>query len=531
MAESLYERLLRQEHSAAVAVYYGRRSISYPALLRNVRKMIGYFRSLGIRQGDVVTVSLPNIPVSVYALYALNAVGAVQNIVHPLAPVPELIRTAKETGSKLVILLSNRCQGQEGEIAESGLSFALANPMHDCSLPLRLFCRLRYGGGLGSDRIFDLERFRKAAECRDAVKRDTAAPCMLLHSGGTTDVPKIIELSDDALNHLAAKTDGILPNGVDGKAMLAVLPAFHGFGLGMGIHTPLYWGATCSLMTRFDVRQTIRWIDEGKVNFIIGVPLLYQKLMKDPAFAACRLQHLECAFIGGDHVPPSLIASFNRLMQEKGSSCLMLEGYGLTETVTVCNVNTTQDNRPYSVGKPLRGIELSIRDEAEQPLPAGTVGEVYVSGDTLMNGYYRDPAATERALRLLDGRQWVRTGDLGYLDEDGFLFLKGRKKRVFKIAGMNIYPSEVERVATDLQEDVFDAALVLFEIPKPHTVLFLVRNKHSDHTEEEIRRTVYEQMERKLLKYCLPQQILFLDTFPKTQVGKTDYKAFKKPES
>ena len=527
MAESLYERLANNRNSSSPALYYENKRISYPVLLHRVRQMAGWLRRLGVKKGDVVTVSLPNIPACVYALYALNMVGAVQNIIHPLSPVSEVIRTADDTDSALVLLLSTTYRENRDLFRASKRRFAFANPMYEHSLHMRLLCRLKYGAVPESDRIFDLDRFRREAECTECTPPDSASPSVLLHSGGTTGYPKTIELNDDAINSLVAKADDLLPNGMKNRAMLAVLPAFHGFGLGMGIHAPLFWGESCALMTRFSLKKTVRWINEGKINFIIGVPLLYQKLMKEPSFLNARLDRLECAFIGGDNVPQSLITSFNRLMEEKGSPCRMLEGYGLTETVTVCTVNTIANFRAGSVGKPLRGITLSVRDEDEKPLPVGTVGEVYVAGDTLMNGYRNDPEATARTIRSLDGKTWIRTGDLGYLDEDGYLFLKGRKKRVFKVAGINVYPAEVEHIATDLQEDVYDAAFVLFETPKPHTVLFLVRNKHSVKSEEEIRSVLRARLEERLLKYSLPQRIVFLDSFPKTAVGKTDHKAFR----
>lgn len=526
---SLYEAVLRNASSASPAIYFENHAISYPQLLSNVRRMMNYFRRLGVQSGDMVTVSLPNIPAAVYALYALDGVGAVQNIIHPLAPVAEVIRTAKETDSKLVLALSTRLQEHRQTMEQSGCRFAFANPMYDRSWPMRLLCRLKYGSVKHSQALFDLDDFRKEEATGEPVTRDTSAPCICLHSGGTTDVPKIIKLSDDALNNLVSKVDGILPNGIAGKSVLTVLPAFHGFGLGMGIHTSLYWGASCSLMMKFRVDQTIRWINEGKVNFILGVPLLYQKLLRDKAFADAKLKNLECAFVGGDRVPQSLIGQFNGLMKEKGSSCLMLEGYGLTETVTVCTVNTVRDFKAESVGKPLRGLSVSIRDEQENLLPDGTVGEVYIAGDTLMNGYYCSPEATEQTVRHLDGRCWVRSGDLGYLDTDGFLFLKGRKKRVYKIAGVNVYPNEVEKLATELQRDVQDAALVLFETPKPHTVLFLIRGKDAERSEQELRELLYADMRERLLPYCLPQQIVFCEDFPKTQIGKIDYQAFQEP--
>jgi acyl-CoA synthetase (AMP-forming)/AMP-acid ligase II len=249
--------------------------------------------------------------------------------------------------------------------------------------------------------------------------------------------------------------------------------------------------------------------------------------MKHPAFAEGDLSHIECAFVGGDNVPPSLIESFNALMEWAGSVGRMLEGYGLTETVTVCAVNTHKAFRMGSVGKPLEGIEVTVRDEAQNLLPAGQVGEVYIAGDTLMNGYYKDPEATGETILKIDGKDWVRSGDLGYLDEEGYLFLKGRIKRVYKIAGINVYPAEVEKIATDLTEDIYDAALELFDTPKPHLTLFLIRNKNSSRAEEELKEEILSRIGGRMTKYCMPEKVIFLDAFPKTKVGKIDHKAMK----
>ncbi|MBQ3003400.1 MAG: acyl--CoA ligase [Clostridia bacterium] len=526
----MYKSLLRNASSDAPAIYFQNKTITHREMHKNIRRMIAYFAKLGVREGDVVTVSLPNIPSSIYALYALNALGAVQNIIHPLSPASEIIRTSKETSSVLTVVLSTLYKEHGKQFADNGIKTAFANPMYDVSLWTRTACNLKYGKIAETDMQYDMEHFRKEKANPFICTRDTSLPCIYLHSGGTTDVPKIIELSADALNNLVAKADTIVPHGFAGKSAFAVLPMFHGFGLAMGIHAPLFHGAACALMTKFDAKKTVGWINEGKISFILGVPLLYQKLMKEPSFADSKLQNIDCAFVGGDNVPPSLITAFDALMAQKGFEGRMLEGYGLTETVTVCTVNTIAQTRAGSVGKALHGITLSVRDENGKSLPCGEPGEVYIAGDTLMNGYYRDAGATARTLVEYDGITWVRSGDLGTLDQDGFLYLKSRIKRVFKIAGINIYPSEVEKIATDLQDDVRDAALELFETPKPHLTLFLIKNRTSTRTDEEIKADILQRIETRLLKYCVPDRIVFLESFPQTKVGKTDHKAFRNME-
>ncbi|MBQ2253920.1 MAG: acyl--CoA ligase [Clostridia bacterium] len=523
----MYRSLLRHASSEAIAIRFENKEVTYKELLANIRKMVSFCRRLGVREGDVVTLSLPNVPTGIYALYALNAIGAVLNIIHPLSPVQEILRTARETDSKLIVALSTLVNSHGDAFAQSGIPTAFANPMADVSFLMKTLCYVKYGKAKGKDGLYDLEDYRREKEDHTYSERKQSETCLYLHSGGTTGASKIIELSADALNNLVARSDGLLPYGIAGKSILAVLPAFHGFGLGMGIHAPLYWGATSALMTKFDVAKTLKWIHSGKVNVILGVPLLYQKLMKHPAFAEGDLSHIECAFVGGDNVPPSLIESFNALMEREGSVGRMLEGYGLTETVTVCAVNTHKAFRMGSVGKPLEGIEVTVRDEEQNLLPAGQVGEVYIAGDTLMNGYYKDPEATGKTILKIDGKDWVRSGDLGYLDEEGYLFLKGRIKRVYKIAGINVYPAEVEKIATDLTEDIYDAALELFDTPKPHLTLFLIRNKNSSRAEEELKEEILSRIGGRMTKYCMPEKVIFLDAFPKTKVGKIDHKAMK----
>ena len=307
--------------------------------------------------------------------------------------------------------------------------------------------------------------------------------------------------------------------------MLAVLPTFHGFGLAVGIHTPLACGATSALMMKFNKKQVIKWINQNKINYIIGVPLLYQKLLEEKDFINSKLENLLACFVGGDDVSINLIETFNKLMKEKNSSNLMLEGYGLTETVTVCSVNTNSNFKLGSVGKSLNGITFKVLDDNNKELKPNEIGEVYISGDTLMNGYLNDPISTNKTLINIDRTLFVKTGDLGYLDEEGFLFLKGRIKRIFKISGINVYPIEVEKIVRNLNE-IKDASLEYFD-NGPHLNLYVIKEKNSNKSNEELIELIRNELSNKVLKYSMPKNIVFIDEFPKTTVGKIDHKAFK----
>ncbi len=523
---TLYRAICRHQDSRHNAIYFENKSFSFPKTLQNIRKMVRFLKEKGVKKGDVVTVALPNIPASVYLFYALDALGAVQNIVHPLTTAPRIIETMQETNSHHAVLLETLWEENKELFSQSKDTFFFANPMYDKSFLMRHAFYFQYQKVKQNEHLFSLEGFRACKEESEIIDRDDRENSIYLHSGGTTGIPKVIALSDDSINQLAWKADGIIGKDIAGKSMLAVLPAFHGFGLGMGIHAPLANGAASALMMKFNAKKVIRWINQGKIQYIIGVPLLYQKLMKEEGFETARLTELQCCFVGGDKVHVSGITAFQEVMQKAGSCGVLLEGYGLTETVTVCCVNTKAQCKLGSVGRPLRGITIEIRDEEMQLLPANTVGEVYVKGDTLMNEYLNDPLSTEKTLVRLEGDTWVRTGDLGYLDEDGFLFLKERIKRMFKVSGMNVYPSEVEKIATD-SDDVMDASMEFFESPKPHMVLFVIQNLHSQKSQDALREEILQTLSQRVLKYSLPQKIVFMEQFPQTKVGKIDHNAFQ----
>ena len=213
-------------------------------------------------------------------------------------------------------------------------------------------------------------------------------------------------------------------------------------------------------------------------------------------------------------------------MKRAGSDCKLLEGYGLTETVTVCNVNTKENFRLGSVGRPLRGVEIKIIKENGEEAAANETGEVYVGGDTLMNGYYGDAAATAKTLVNISDKTWVKTRDAGFVDEDGYLFLKGRMRRTFKISGVNVFPSEIEKIATET-DGVYEAALEFFPEPKPRGVLFLVKHRDSERTEEDIAREVLDNVKSRVISYAVPEKIVFKEKFPKTSVGKIYHEGLK----
>lgn len=513
---TLYEAVTRHRSSGRDALYFGSRVISHREMAENIDRMVTYLRENGISPGDVVTLVLPNLPAALYAFYAIDAIGAAANILHPLTTTENILKAMKAVKSRFAFLLLTRCRDDCRMLDESGYRFFLVNPMNDANPLLRCALSMKYKIPRNTGKFLAADRFRRCRPARDIAPRNAAEGSIYLHSGGTTGTPKTIVLSDSAVNNLAEKIGTVPEGGIVGKTMLAALPIFHGFGLAVSVHAPLSLGAACLLMMKFDAGKVLRFIDKGRLNIIPGIPLLFRKLMEHPLFSKTDFRHLDLCFVGGDNVPPGLIRDFDAAMAAGKSACVMLEGYGLTETVSVCAVNTRLQRRPGSAGRPLPGISMEIRDDNGHPLPPASVGEVWVAGSTLMNGYLGE--------EQIDRQSFIPTGDLGCLDKEGFLWLKGRKKRVFKISGINVYPSEIEQLVCT-HPRIINASLEFFPTPAPHTVLYLIKNP--DANEDAILGDIRDLLHRNCLAYCLPRSIRFMDKFPETALGKIDHSGFR----
>lgn len=524
---SLYDNIKKYENTSLNALYFENKSVSYKKLIINIKKMISYFIKHGINKNDVVTLVLPNIPISIYCLYALNAMGVKINIVHPLSTYKSIIESMKKTNSKYAIVLATSFESIKKN-NYTDFTFFFTNPLFDKNMLSRHIFYLKYPHIKENNKYKLIDNYIKEKACENNFECTDNDDCIYLHSGGTTGTPKTIALSNNAINNLVNKVkSSIIFDNIQGESMLAVLPMFHGFGLAMGIHAPLSNGASCALMMKFNQNKTIKWINQNKISLMIGVPVLYQKLYENEKFKNSKLTNLKFCFVGGDNVNVSLISKFNELMKQKNSNCMLLEGYGLTETVTVCSVNTKKDFKLSSVGKPLKGITFKVLDESLNELKVNEIGELYISGDTLMNSYLNDIVETTNTIISIDNKKWIKTGDLAYIDEEGFIYLKGRIKRMFKVSGINVYPSEVEKLAMQI-DDVFDASL---EYNNNHLVLFVIKNKSSNKSEDEIITNIYNILNENLLKYSIPKKIIIINEFPKTNVGKIDHKALSKKEN
>jgi long-chain acyl-CoA synthetase len=359
-----------------------------------------------------------------------------------------------------------------------------------------------------------------------ATEDNIFSDAVYLHSGGTTGEPKIVALSSFALNSLANIYPWFLDTeNIKDCHMLAALPMFHGYGLCMGIHILLSNGGVSTLMPKFSVKETIKYIKKNQMHFIIGVPALYESLLRNDKFKGPHLKNLTTAWVGGDFVSKSLLTRFNQVMIENDSKCRLFEGYGLTETVTVATVNTHRYNKENSVGKILPNVKAKTIDlKTGKNLGFNKDGEICLSGETLMNGYrFSDDAGfvVEK-----DGTKWIKTGDFGSIDKDNFIFYKQRLKRIVVVSGVNVFPRDIENIVSSFPEVYECAAVGVDDLKRDHMIkLFIVLNENyeGDTIDDRINKIIKEE----LGVYALPKEIVYLEKMPKTMIGKIDVTKLK----
>ena len=534
--EKLHEAILDYPHG--LAIYYQGKKIRFKRFGKLINRMADILvNRLGVKKGDVLLIAQPNIPEVLILFYAANKIGAICNFVHPFTPFNQIKSIINQTNTKYAFLFEQRV-AKEVERYREISDMVIVTRIEDF-LPLgkkfiyhnfmNRAIRKKLGKWRGSFKGFKyLKDLKPTGHIPETVTGKANETSILLHSGSTTGDPKTICLSDDNINCVAEHACEFLslkPEQVRGGGMLAVLPSFHGFGLGITMHAPLITRFACILVPKFSAKETAKIMKKTKVTCITGVPTMYESLLKCPEFTHNRgLKNLHVVFCGGDSLNTNLQNEWNETMKKNGSHCQMFEGYGLTEAVCVNIVNTYDHNREGSIGYPMSGAEFKIVDDNGKELPRGEIGEIILKSGAIMNGYYNDEKSTKEAVK--DG--WLYTGDLGYMDKDNYVFFKQRKKRVVKVSGVGVFPTEIERLVESVPGV---EACCAIEIPDPRlqsAIKIFVVAKFFD--EEGMRNAIMDTCRKYLIRWSVPKEIEFCNELPKTLLGKIDFKVLQKQE-
>ncbi|MBO7667302.1 MAG: AMP-binding protein [Firmicutes bacterium] len=520
--------------------FMGKRT-SYRQMIADIQATARAFRAAGIGDGDRVTICLPNCPQAVSAFYALNMIGALANMVHPLSAEGEIKFYLEKSRSKACVTLDQFYPKLMKVRQTTDLPLLIIAQIKDALTPLKkLGFALTQGRKLpkvtsSRDTLLWKDFMARGASFSGKVEtvHDCNDPAVILYSGGTTGKTKGILLSHRNFNALAYQTIQMDNSYAVGDKVLAVMPMFHGFGLGISIHTFLAMGGTCILVPRFTPQTYARLIIKERPNYIAGVPTLYEALLANEEMADVDLSCLKGVFSGGDSLSVELKKKFDSFLLSHGAKTQIREGYGTTECVTASCLTPYNQSREGSIGVPFPDTYYKIcRVGTTEEVPFGEEGEITLTGPTLMLGYLDDPEETADTLRRhADGRVWLHTGDLGLMDEDGFIYFRQRIKRMIITSGYNVYPSQLENIF-DAHEKVLMSCIIGVPDPlKIEKVKAFVQLMPGVPQTGAVKEELMAYARQHIAKYALPYDIEFRDSLPRTLVGKVAYRQLEEEEA
>ena len=540
---SMFEAVenVARKYPNAVAFDFMGKSTTYRSLVREIENCAKALKTIGVREGDKVTIAMPNCPQAIYMFYAVNLVGGIANMIHPLSAEKEIEFYLNESESVTAITLDQFYHKFE-RIRENTkvINIIIASVKDALSKPIRAGYMLTEGRKIAkipedAPVITWKDFMRLSHSCfykTYKVKRTGSDPAVILYSGGTTGTTKGIVLTNLNFNALAAQIVATNPMFRPGDRMLSAMPLFHGFGLGVCIHSMLANGGRCILIPRFTAKSYAKQIVKYKCNFIAGVPTLYEALLRLPSMDGANLSSLKGVFSGGDSLSIELKKKFDKFLYDHNATVQVREGYGTTETVTACCLTPTHMFKEGSIGLPFPDTYIKIVEPGtDREVPYGTEGEILLAGPTVMKEYMKHPEETAQTLRThADGLTWVYTGDLGVMDEQGFIYFRGRAKRMIISSGYNVYPGQIENILDAHDAVQMSCVIGVPDAYKMQKVKAFVKLKDGAAATEETKRDILDYCARHVAKYAMPYDIEFRDDMPKTLVGKVAYRVLEEEE-
>jgi long-chain acyl-CoA synthetase len=483
-------------HPDRAGIRIGEQTIDYHALDDASSRVAALLTARGLGLGSRVGIMLPNVPEFAVVYYGVLRAGGV---VVPMNPLLKSREVAYYLGDSMASMIF-AWHGVAGEIAdgvrEAGAEAIVVDPSS--------FAELLSAAG-------------PAPEVVERAEDDTA---VILYTSGTTGQPKGAELTHAGLiaNAEITRNDLLQVGGDD--VIFGGLPLFHSFGQTCTLNTAVAAGATLTLLPRFDPAQALRILAEHRATVFAGVPTMYGAMLQVPERADYDLSALRVCVSGGAAMPVEVLRRF-----EDTFGCVVLEGYGLSETSPVASFNhPDRERKPGSIGTPIRGVQMRVVDEAGVEVPLGEVGEIAIRGHNVMKGYWNKPEATAEAVSA-DG--WFRTGDIGKVDEDGYFFIVDRKKDLIIRGGYNVYPREIEEVLYE-HPDVVEVAVI--GVPHPElgeeVGAAVVVKPGATATPDQLRAYV----EANVAAYKYPRRVWLVDALPKTSTGKILKREIRLPD-
>lgn len=513
--------------------YYGRK-FTYADLIVNVKKTAAALRGAGVKKGDIITVVSIMTPEIIALFYAADMMGATLNLVDPRYSVEGIREYIEEVDSHLLVCLNvvyERCrQAAKRTNVEKVIVLSPADslpPVMAVGYKLTTPDKNKYASN-----VIRWKQFIKGGEGQSTAAEpyDPDHACVVVHTGGTTGSPKGVMLTDDCFNGIALQFQAYPKLFHRGQKLMNVMPPFIAYGFACGIHLPLVLGFTVIIIPNLDPAKLGSLVLKHKPEHMFGVPTHYQQLAADPKLRDKDLSFIINYAAGGDSLSRGAEQTVNDFLAAHGARYPIAKGYGMTEVSSAATVAAGLDNKPGSVGIPMvNTVVAAFEPGTDQELPIGQRGELCISGPCLMKGYYNKPEETAILLRRHpDGRVWAHTGDMGYLDEDGFVYLDSRIKRmIIRHDGFKVFPSMIENVVS--RHPAVHQCSVVGCADKDHTqgrlpFVYIVLKSDTTAKKKQVIRELERMCAEELPEYVQPVAYKFIPSMPMTPVGKVDYR-------
>ena len=535
--EYMYENNKDFPHD--IALQYMGAKITYGNLLAHINECVKSLTALGVNQGDIVTIALPSIPEVLYTLYAVNKMGAVANMIHPLAGEKEIIHYLNEVNSSVTILFEGTYAIIKDSINTTAVKKAVVVSAGD-SLPFGIkqlyMLKNKLPKFAVNDMFMNWKQFMAVGKGITAidVKKDASTVAVISHTGGTTGEPKGVMCSDKNINALIWQIGCNLDFRRQEKYM-NVLPPFINYSLVNSMLEPLAFGFIVTLIPKYEPEKFDEYIQKYHPNHISSIPDYWEAILANEKLRKMDLSCLNHIFYGGEAMNVQKEQEVNDLLLSRGAKNIMGKGLGSTEMVSAATFTYDACNVMGSVGAPLVRVNCKIVEpETFTELPYNQIGEICFAGDTLMIGYYNNQEATDAIIKYHpDGIRWMHTGDLGYVTEDGVVFITGRIKRILPTMGTDGQPTKMfpDRIEKVMMKHPAVALCCVIGIPDPvrtHYPRAYVILNDGYRAEQKLTDTLLAHCKNELPEYMLPEEIMYRNEFPRTSRGKVDYRALER---
>ena len=532
---SMYEYVKERckEYLENTAFNYFGKKISYHSLFDDIENAAKSFGAIGIREGDIVPIISVTLPEIIYSFYGLNRIGAISNMIDPRTSVAGIRDYIQEVNAKVIIVIDAAYQrvveAAEGTTVERIIS---VSPADSLRFPKRQLYRMKKGIKV---RRCDLTWEGLLALRDDSVdivhpyKKDECAT--IVHTGGTTGMPKGVMLSNDNLNAAAEQALNSLMPLESKDVFLNVMPPFIAYGIVLGIHTAIAGGWEQVLIPVFDPDKFDDVILKYRPAAAMGVPTHFDKVISSKKLAGKDLSYIRCLLVGGDKIRPEFEESINSFLFEHGCNLQVSKGYSMTEASSTATFSFGESNKIGSAGIPLpKTIVAAFDEESGEEKQYNEIGLLHIQTPTMMLGYYgKDEETNQVLIKKADGSKWIYTGDYGYVDEDGIVFVEGRSKRMLiRYDGFKVFPPLIEKVV-EKNCNVQNSCVVGKKDPEHSQgklpVVYAVLKENAD--KESVKSNLIKLCKEELPEYAQPTDFIFIEQMPLTPIGKVDYRALE----